>query len=146
MPSFFIAIKYIPMSQANIVLSISPLITAVVAYFILSEILHIRNIIALVGAFVGVFFINISKAENKVHPMEEDKQTLGMILTFVCLTFHATVGISNRFLVKHVHTVYSPFYFSLGMFLCAFGLILFFRDNLNFEYYDRTTICLFSGS
>ena len=134
------------MSQGNIVLSISPLLTAIFAYFLLSETLRLRNIIALVGAFVGVFFVNITKASNSTHSTEGDKHMIGMILWFTCLAFHSPVGVCNRSLAKYVHSVYSPFYFSVGMFLSAFILFFFFRSSLNFEHYDMTTIILFTVS
>ena len=78
MPCFFFALKYLPMSKGAIILGIAPLIVSVVAYFLLNEVLHPREIVCLIGAFIGMFIVNATKAENKHANTYDDMYTTGV--------------------------------------------------------------------
>mmetsp|Transcript_8551 Transcript_8551/g.9698 ORF Transcript_8551/g.9698 Transcript_8551/m.9698 type:complete len:188 (-) Transcript_8551:246-809(-) len=142
-PCFFHAIKYIPMSQGSIILAVNPLISVILAYFFLSEVLHFRNIVLLIGAFLGVFITNLAKSENEHITTYEDKYFLGVILTLIALVFRSSAPVSIRQINLYLPSIFSPFYFSLGMFLNSVFTLLFLRDYLNFEYYDTRTVILF---
>jgi len=143
MPCFFFALKYLPMSKGAIILGIAPLIVSVVAYFLLNEVLHPREIVCLIGAFIGMFIVNATKAENKHANTYDDMYTTGVWLWFFALIFRSSAPISMRYMNKYWTHIYSPFYFSFGMFLAASIIMLFFRSWLNYEYYTISDITLF---
>ncbi|CAI2373273.1 unnamed protein product [Moneuplotes crassus] len=146
MALYFYAIKYLPMSQSSVILSICPLITAVLAYFLLSEILVRRDILCLIGAFGGAVVVNVSRIGKKGVSESENNYLKGILLIMVSIIFNSTVPIATRQMAKHVPSIYSPFYFSLGLFSHSVFLLIFCRSYLNFEYYNFKTIMLFSGS
>ena len=65
MPSNFYAIKFIPMTKANLIFNINPLTIAIAGYFILNEKLTRLSVFALIGAFAGIILFNIHKNETK---------------------------------------------------------------------------------
>mmetsp|Transcript_26229 Transcript_26229/g.23214 ORF Transcript_26229/g.23214 Transcript_26229/m.23214 type:complete len:206 (+) Transcript_26229:395-1012(+) len=146
MPCFFIALKYLPTSQCHIILSTNPLLNAILAYFVLSEILRVRDIFFLIGAFIGVFIINTTKISNLNIDSYEDYSQFAIILCLISLCFRATAGVSMKQITNHVNSVYSPFYFSIGIFLNAIVLLVFFRDFLNIQFYDSQVILLLGVS
>ena len=134
------------MSQCSVILSVNPLITLFLAYFLLSEVLHVGDILCLIGAFLGIAIVNITKAKNDSINTYEDKYMTGIYLCVFALIFRAMSPVAMRTLSTKVSSVFSPFYFSLGMFTNAAVIFLFFRDKLHFENYDNTVIFLFSFS
>ena len=59
MPFFFFALKYMPVSKANLIFNIHPLVVAVIAYYVLKEKLTKLRVFALIGAFLGVVILSI---------------------------------------------------------------------------------------
>mmetsp|Transcript_16472 Transcript_16472/g.14379 ORF Transcript_16472/g.14379 Transcript_16472/m.14379 type:complete len:149 (-) Transcript_16472:355-801(-) len=96
MPCYFYGLRYLPMSQATIILSINPLISAILSYFFLSEVLHMRDIICLLGAFIGIFITNTTKAENQNTENYSDKYFLGIVLCLIALCFRSTAPVTMR--------------------------------------------------
>ncbi|CAI2373258.1 unnamed protein product [Moneuplotes crassus] len=146
MALYFYAIKYLPMSQSNVILSISPLITAILAYFLLSEILVGRDILCLIGAFGGAVVVNVSRIGEKGVSESENNYLKGILLIMVSIIFRSTAPVAIRQMSKYVSSIYSPFYFALGLFSHSVFLLTFCRSYLNYEYYNLKTIMLFSGS
>ncbi|CAI2374596.1 unnamed protein product [Moneuplotes crassus] len=146
MALYFYAIKFLPMSQGSVILCINPLISAVLAYLFLKEVLACRDILCLLGAFGGCVLVNISRiGEEGVSP-SENHYFIGICLCFISLLFRSTTPVTVRQMSKYVHSIFSPFYFSLGMFCHAMFLLIFCRKHLHFEHYDTTTVLLFTGS
>ena len=83
MPCFYIALKYLPTSQCHIFLSVNPFFNAILAYFLLSEVLHVRDIFFLFTAFAGVFIINMTKISNDQINIDEDQQWFGISLWLI---------------------------------------------------------------
>ena len=65
MPLMCCGLKFIPISKANLIFNLNPLIIAVAAYFVLKEKITMLNVYALIGAFGGVILFNIHKNETK---------------------------------------------------------------------------------
>ena len=61
MPCFFLGLKYIASSKATLISNMNPLVVAVLSYFILKETIKISNVVALLGAFVGVTLFSINQ-------------------------------------------------------------------------------------
>ena len=64
MPFFFFSLKYMPVSKANLIFNIHPLMVTVIAYFVLKENLTQLRVFALIGAFMGVVILSIHKNDN----------------------------------------------------------------------------------
>ncbi|CAI2373084.1 unnamed protein product [Moneuplotes crassus] len=146
MPCFFIAIKYIPTSQGAIITSLNPLIGTILAFFFLSENFPKRNIIFLMSACLGVILINLTKPSSSTVSDNSSMYAIGFLLCLICLTFLSTGVVCSKRINQHVHSVYSPFYFSFGVFLNAVVTLIFFGDQLHFaEYKLRDVLLLSSG-
>ena len=65
MPLNFYALKFIPMTKANLIFNINPLVIAITGYLILNEKITKINVLALIGAFAGMILFNIHKNETK---------------------------------------------------------------------------------
>ena len=68
-PLYFIGLQYVPTSIASLIFSISPIIVAVVAPFVLSEMLTKSKVISVVGSFIGWSMFALHKNTN---PEEAD--------------------------------------------------------------------------
>ncbi|CAI2373597.1 unnamed protein product [Moneuplotes crassus] len=143
-PCFFIAMKYLPTSQCHITVSIYPLLNAIFAYLFLKEILHIRDICLLFGAFVGAYIINSTESTREGEGFSEEVYKFGIMLLIVALIFRSTGLVTMRIISKSANSVYSLFYYALGMLTNAVTLLLFFRDHLNFQHYTIGVIFFLS--
>lgn len=65
MPSFFIGLKYIPSSKATLIMSMNPILVAILAYFLLKEQMTIGKILAVIGAFFGVLLFTYNKNNSQ---------------------------------------------------------------------------------
>ncbi|CAI2373173.1 unnamed protein product [Moneuplotes crassus] len=143
-PCFFIAMKYLPTSQCHITLNIYPLMNAILAYFVLSEVLHIRDIFLLFGAFIGAYAINSTESTRQGESPNKDEYKIGITLVLVALIFRSTALVAMRIISRSANSVYSPFYYALGMLTNAVTLLLFFRDHLHFQDYTIGVIFFLS--
>ena len=138
-PCYFAAIKYIPVSKANIVTSTNPLWVSLIAYLVLKEPMTCLEVIALFSAFSGVVVIFNSDYSN-LYTGDQHMKTVGICLVLVFLVFRVASAITRRKL-KNLHYVYAPFYISFGRFLCSLGLIGL--TNLpNYEFWTSHDICM----
>lgn len=142
MPLFYIAIKYLPPSQAAVSQSIHPLIGMIYAYIFLGERFPKKNIAFLICAWGGVLLINFTKVTNDEDEVDSDNVKYGILCSIISLIFIATMVVCAKQITNHADPIFSPFYFSFGMFLAAVILILFQRDRLHFEHYRRKDVFL----
>ncbi|CAI2373169.1 unnamed protein product [Moneuplotes crassus] len=145
MPCFFIAIKYIPTSQGAIITSLNPLIGTILSFFFLAESFPKRNIIFLLSSCFGVILINLTKPSSNTISDDADMYVVGFLLCLVCLAFLSTGVVCSKHINQHVHSVYSPFYFSFGVFLNAIMTLFFCRDQLHFAEYELRDVLLLSS-
>ncbi|CAI2366641.1 unnamed protein product [Moneuplotes crassus] len=144
-PSMFIALKYLPTSQCHIIVSINPLIGSFLAYCLLSEAIHFRNAVFLLGAFCGCLVLATNKTDIEGSD-NNDNFTLGVMLSLVALVFRSPSVVSMRHIAKNVNSTYSPFYFSVGLLINSVIFLMFFRDNFGFEYYNLEIMLLLGFS
>ncbi|CAI2376730.1 unnamed protein product [Moneuplotes crassus] len=124
----------------------NPLITAILTYFILKETRICRDILYLIGTFGGIIVINLARIGEKGVSDSENNYLKGLLLTLVGLIFRSSAPVAIKHISKYVHSLCSPFYFSLRMFSHAVLLLIFCREYLYFEHYDLKTVLLFSES
>lgn len=64
MPSYFTGLKYIPATKATLILNVSPLIVAIMAFYFLHEKITKLSILALIGSFIGVVLFSLHKSDS----------------------------------------------------------------------------------
>ena len=63
--AYFIGLKYIPISKVTIIININPLLMLPIAYLVLGETITKLQIIALIGAFMGIILVSYNKNEGQ---------------------------------------------------------------------------------
>ena len=108
----FNSIKYLPISTTNVLFFTSPLIAAVIAFFVVKEKITIFDLMCLVLAFIGVILIN--------NPFANHASTGSLYTKLIGSAFAigGAVGAASAWvcmrIMKDIHFTISPFYFSLG--------------------------------
>lgn len=140
MPWYFIAIKYIPLSLWTLIASISPLMIGILAYLLLGEAITRLKVLAVIGAFVGVYILTLHKDENY---QKGEHYTLGIILvscTCMAITF---VALLTRVLNKGIHYILSPFWFSMTTLGWTLSLLCVYPSAYHFDHMGYTDVGLF---
>ena len=144
MPWYFIALKYLPMSQASIIVNLAPLLVPILAYFVLRERIDIVDIIALFFGFGGWVLINLTKANSSDESVTYDGMYLiGIWLWMVGLAARTLVPVTLRLLSVHLHPIWAPVYFSFGVTCFSLACLLITPTSFHFQYWTKIDIGLF---
>lgn len=81
MLSFFVGLKYIPASKATLITNIHPILVTIMAYFVLNESITVLKILAVVGAFIGVFIFTSHKNDT-----DDGEGSYSLGITLVTIT------------------------------------------------------------
>ena len=131
--AYFIGLKYIPVSKASIIINTNPLVVVPIAYFLLKEVLTKLQIIALIGAFLGVVVLSYNKNEGLNG--EDEYYYLGIALALLWWLCTAGVNIKLRVLGPHVHPGLSPVWYSISTIISVIGFLTFYPSIYNFSEY-----------
>ena len=140
MPCFFLGLKYIASSKAALISNMNPLIVTVLSYFILKEAVKVSNVVALLGAFIGVTLFSINQ-NGSVHA--SNHYILGISLVFVSCCCKSTVAILLRKLNQQVHYLLSPFFFGMTTATAALALLVLQPSVYNFKAFTSNDVLLF---
>ncbi|CAI2373766.1 unnamed protein product [Moneuplotes crassus] len=140
MPCYFIAIKYIPLSLGTLIFNINPLIVGILSYLILKENITWLKVIALVGAFTGIFILTFHK--------DEDYQAgqfymLGLILVGINCCTAAANSLTLRALNKQIHYLLSPFWFFCTSLLLALVILAVYPSAYHFSKFTIPDLTIF---
>lgn len=138
MPSFFIALKYIPSSKATLILNIHPMLVAVAAYYLLGESITKDKVFAVIGAFIGV--VLLSHHEGSADSIN---YYIGISLTSFTWLWATVVVIAIRVLNQHVHYALSPFWFGVTTSIMSILVLIFIPSAYNFSHYTFYDISFF---
>ena len=109
-PTYYIGLKYTPTSIATLIYNISPIIVAVIAPFILNEVLTKVKIFSVFGSFIGASLFILHK---NILPGDADHYYLGILMIFfTCLTAVVLI-ILARILKEGIHYCICPIYFGV---------------------------------
>mmetsp|Transcript_27031 Transcript_27031/g.31192 ORF Transcript_27031/g.31192 Transcript_27031/m.31192 type:complete len:312 (+) Transcript_27031:33-968(+) len=142
-PMFFLIFQYMIMSRTAAVINYSKsLLVAVVAFFVFREPFTKLNLVASVGAYVGVGFYAFGKpAMSDATP--EAFWHSHVIFAAVSSVSTGVVVLMTRAMNKHLHFVYSPFYYSWFLFAACVAGSYFYPDEFSlasYEFFDITAI------
>ena len=126
--------------------NIHPLLATVAAFILLKESLNRYDIIAVFGAWGGVFLMNISKTDSDKINISSELVTLGVILCCITTFLGAGITLTIRLMNKHIHYIMNPSWFAITLFVMSFLLVIFYPDIYNFNYYTPIDIMWFGVS
>jgi len=122
MPCFFMSVKYIPSSKANLIFNVHPLLVSVVAYYLLKEQITRLKVLAVVGSFLGVLLFSLHKNDSEA--MAGDHYYLGIVLVaFACIAGMIIV-ICLRIMNQHIHYILGPFYSAVTGCIQALSILI----------------------
>ena len=130
-PTYFVGLKYVPTSIASLIYSISPMIVAVIAPFVLNEVLTKSKALFVIGSFIGASMFTLHK---NVIPQEADYYYLGMLLIFFTWWTGSTIAILMRMINKHIHFAMCPVYFGFATVGVSLAIMLVSPSSFNFSY------------
>jgi drug/metabolite transporter (DMT)-like permease len=143
MPCYFIALKYLPMSKASIIVNFAPLLVPVLAYFILKEKIGIMDILALVWGFSGWVLINITKAKNAHNKTYDDMYIIGILLWVIALIARSFVPVTLRLMSTQLNPICTTTFFSVGVSISGIVWLWIFPQYFNFSKWRIADFGLF---
>lgn len=146
MPSFYIGLKFLPASKAQLISTLHPLLVTVVGYYFLKEKLGRYDIIAVIGAFSGVVVMNVHKTNSSYIDTSDGLLWVGIFLCSLTTMFGVGVTISIRLMNQHIHYMLNSSYFAYTLFLLSMMLLLFAPDFYHFSHYRWQDVLLFALS
>lgn len=145
-PTFFIALKYLPLSKSTLIKNSSPLVVVIAAYFILKEKISKLDILAVIGAFWGIAIITKDSASQGQIYTNTYRYVFEIGLVIVSCFASAGVSICVKLLNKDTHHSISPFYFSVTCLIVFWSLFLLKTDLFHVEHMSLMDILLMSIS
>ena len=119
LPVFYYGFRYIPTSIGILIFYIHPLIVAIIASFVLNEILTKEKLLVALGSFAGAAVLLLHK---NVTPGDVDHYYLGAMLAFYFWWTAWVMAIIARMVRGQMHYSIWPIYYNIflggGMFLC----------------------------
>jgi hypothetical protein len=97
---------------------------------------------------MGITITNLTRTSGEVS--EANAYILALFLAFMSMVGRASSQIANRHINTHIHSVFFPFWFSMGMFISAVTCFTFSYGGgfnfINLEYFTVGDILLFGIS
>ena len=135
MPMSFIALKYLPSSKSTFIRNLHPLMVTLIAFLLLKEKINKLDVIAVVGAFLGVVLMNISDTESSKINTTPEEVKLGIMFSLLTMVLSCGVTISIRLMNRHIHYMLGACYFAYSL-LIGGGILLIIKPSLfHYEYY-----------
>ena len=145
---FYLALQYTELSKATALYWTNPMMTAVLAYFVLNETLNFVDWLAIFVSFFGILVIQ-SPWEKEVAANRTFYDYVGTIAAIVGAFFFAIAQMQTRKLGKKVHFLVPPFYQSIfTAFVSPVIMIIVLRyrqgDTSFYGWYEALLIILIS--
>jgi len=132
---FYCSLKFLPSSKATLISTCHPLLVSICAYYFLKEKMNKFDVIAVVGALLGVMLMNINKTDSTKIETSHFLTILGIILCSITTFLGVGITLSIRLMNKHIHYLMNPAYFSFTLFGMSLVLLLLYPSIYNFKYY-----------
>ena len=145
MVCFFIGLKFIPAAKATLTYSTSPILISILGVLVLKETMTRYEVACTLGAFTGVAFLLLSKAESS-DDVPYLTQLIGMLLCFVTCMDSAVTSVYLRYFQKEHSYLLFPFYYAVGVTSFSILLLVIYPSVYNFEHYDLRSVILFIAS
>lgn len=113
------------------------------AYYFLKENLTKYDIIAVLGAFVGVLVMNINNTDSSKIDTSSSLALIGICLCAFSTFLGTGVTLSIRLMNKHLHYLMNPSYFAFTLFAMSMVLLVVKPDIYNFKYYSKMDVLWF---
>lgn len=113
MIGFFYSVTIIVATKATLLYNLQSIFIAVLAVVFLKETLNVVDYVTLIGAFVGVAIISAREDTENV----SSSYFLQLVGIFLCILesfAHSAMIIIIKQMNKHLHYLFSPFYFALS--------------------------------
>jgi len=79
----FISLKYLPSSKLSLITYIHPLIVAVIAFYLLSEVLTKIHVISFIGSFIGIILLACHNTKSTVDTSTDSEYYFGLMMVSI---------------------------------------------------------------
>lgn len=134
-------ISMISVAKSTLIFNLNPILTVILAFFLLREKIDKYTVISVIMAFAGVILMSINKASNG----QEEILIPGIILNFTGAVLEAWIFVSLRMLnIYLIHPWLRPAF--VGMLFPTFWVMyyLLMPDYVVFPHYDLEDLLLLS--
>ena len=135
MPMSFLALKYLPSSKSIFIRNLHPLIVTIIAYLLLKERINKYDLISVIGAFMGVIWMNINETLSSKISTTSEEVKLGIMFSIFTMILSWGITISIRLMNKHIHYMLGACYFAYSLWIWGVFILLLKPSLFHFNYY-----------